>query len=35
MNSTESKRRAIGILAVFGAILVLMASWNLGNGQES
>jgi hypothetical protein len=35
MNNTVSKTRAIGILAVFGAILVLMASWNLGNNQES
>jgi hypothetical protein len=35
MNSTVSKRRAIGILAVFGAILALVASWNLGNSQEN
>jgi hypothetical protein len=34
MNNQVSKRRAVGILAVFGAILILMASWNLGNSQE-
>ena len=28
MESAVSKRRAIGILGVLGAILVMIASWN-------
>jgi len=33
MSSTLSKRRAIGILAVLGAILVMIASWNPGDSD--
>ena len=35
MESTLTKRRAIGILVLFGAVLVLMASWNFGNGPST
>jgi hypothetical protein len=34
MGSQLNKRRAISILAVFGAILVMIAAWNPG-GNES
>lgn len=34
MGSQLNKRRAISILAVFGAILVMIATWNPG-GDES
>jgi hypothetical protein len=35
MESTINKRRAISILAVFGAILYLVAAWNLGDNQAT
>ncbi len=33
MNNEVSKRRAISLLAVFGVILVLMATWNSGEAS--
>jgi hypothetical protein len=34
MNSQLGKRRAISILAVLGAILVLIAAWNPGDNES-
>jgi len=34
MQSEASKRRAIGILAVLGAILVMMATWNSSSNES-
>jgi hypothetical protein len=34
MESTLNKRRAITILAVLGAILVMIASWNPGDNES-
>jgi len=33
MQSTLNKRRAISILAVLGAVLVMIASWNPGQNE--
>jgi hypothetical protein len=33
MESTTNKRRAISILAVLGAILVMIAAWNPDNNE--
>jgi hypothetical protein len=35
MERAVNKRRAIGILVVLGAILVMIASWHSGNPGES
>jgi len=34
MNSELNKRRAIGILALLGAILALIAAWNPGDNES-
>jgi hypothetical protein len=35
MENTLNKRRAIGILAVLGAILVMIASWHPGEDESN
>jgi hypothetical protein len=35
MENNLNKRRAISILAVFGAILVMIAAWNPGAGEAA
>ena len=35
MQSTVNKRRAISILAVLGAVLVMIASWNPGQIESN
>jgi hypothetical protein len=35
MENDLNKRRAIGILAVLGAILVVIASWNSGENESA
>jgi len=35
MQRGESKRRAIGILAVLGAILVMIATWNSSSNESN
>jgi hypothetical protein len=35
MESGLNRRRAISILAVFGAIVVMIASWNLGENEAT
>lgn len=34
MNKLKSKQRAIGLLLVFGTILVLVATWDLPDGRS-
>jgi hypothetical protein len=34
MQSALNKRRAIGILVVLSAVLVMLASWNAGENES-
>jgi hypothetical protein len=35
MDKLKSKQRAVGILLVFGSILVLLATWDLPEGWSA